>query len=183
MRLSRSIALLLPALLGLSACGADEETPFRVMGSVEVTVSDGVNEPGQVGFNFPTDTMLADDRASQEDGAIAGHCELTGTGDSWALEIAIARTGSADDGLRSFTLSVSDATVGRRQASLVMDLGGATFKSDESCFAELGALSPAQGAVTISLECAGITSPDSETLRLSSTTNLEISGCHARPGR
>lgn len=173
----RLTALLVATVAAVGACGAEEEAPLRLMGNVGVTVNDGVSPPGEAGFNFPTDTMLEDDRSAQTDGSIAGHCEIESSGDAWKLELSVRRVGALDDGLRGYTLIVADARVGRKAADVVVDLGGNVYKSGNGCFAELTVISPTSGAVSLTLDCNGLVSEETEAFQVSTTTALEISGC------
>ncbi|MCC7538217.1 MAG: hypothetical protein IT379_18465, partial [Deltaproteobacteria bacterium] len=130
-----------------------------------------------------TETMLDDDRSAQEDGSVAGHCTLEGSGESWKLEIGVRRVGAQDDGLRSYLLTVEDARAGRQRADVAVDLGGNAYKSGAGCFAEITVASPSSGAVALTLDCDDLASEATEVFDVDTDVALEITGCHATRAR
>ena len=103
---SAATALLFLALAGCS----DDDNSLKVNGSASATVS---ATSAMSNFNFPTDTLLYDDRVSPENGVIAGHCTIqrgpVGVAD--VIDVGITRTGERDPndlGLRSVAIRVDD---------------------------------------------------------------------------
>ncbi|MBK8173115.1 MAG: hypothetical protein IPK60_22660 [Sandaracinaceae bacterium] len=179
MQSQRLLGVSLVLALALVGCGGDDDNSLKVSGNATVVVT---ATGASSSFNFPTSTLLYDDRVSPDNGVIAGHCTLqrgpVGVPD--VIDVGITRTGTSTDlGIRSISVRVDDPGL-PLAGSVTAAIGADSYTSEAGSDCNIQLLSYDVDARIATIAVSDCTIATSASATATATASLEFTNCDVR---